>query len=196
MSACADGLPARTSHRIADPVDGRNPRRHRFIQDVVRLEPGRALSQVLREQIVGWKERPLELIFARAPSIRPLRPLLTGVERPAVTGPVPIGTVVLSGCRAHRSCPRRNPTVRAEPRPARLAGDYCSRSQVRNVPHVRLRSCHLECGRPCGGPRPPGRHLRRDPSRLIAHLVAPAVGSDLPLPRRSRAGTRITGVVL
>ncbi|MCU0726883.1 MAG: condensin subunit MukF [Planctomycetes bacterium] len=60
---------------------------HRFIQDVVRLDPGRALSQMLRDQIVGWKDRPFRLVLARAPSIRLLRPLLVGVERPPVTRP-------------------------------------------------------------------------------------------------------------
>ena len=60
---------------------------HRYLRDVVRLDPGRALSQRLLEQIAGWTGRPHFLAAAHAPSIRLLRPLEARVERPAVTRP-------------------------------------------------------------------------------------------------------------
>jgi len=58
---------------------------HRYLQDVVRFDPDRALSQRLRDQIVGWSSRPFFLLTARAPSIRLLRPIEARVEHPAVT---------------------------------------------------------------------------------------------------------------
>lgn len=61
---------------------------HRFLQDVVRFDPERALSQRLRDQIVGWTSRPFCLMVARAPSIRLLRPIQARVERPPVTRPM------------------------------------------------------------------------------------------------------------
>ncbi len=60
---------------------------HRFLRDVVRLDPDRALSQRLRDQLAGWTDRPFFLHVAQAPSIRLLRPLEARVERPAVTRP-------------------------------------------------------------------------------------------------------------
>jgi chromosome partition protein MukF len=60
---------------------------HRFLRDVVRLDPARALSQRLRDQIAAWPERPFHLVMARAPSIRLLRPLEARVERPKVERP-------------------------------------------------------------------------------------------------------------
>jgi chromosome partition protein MukF len=60
---------------------------HRYIRDVVRLDPGRALSHRLREQLAGFRARPFFLLVARAPSIRLLRPLEARVERPAVAQP-------------------------------------------------------------------------------------------------------------
>lgn len=57
---------------------------HRFLRDVVRLDPGRALSQRLRDQLAGWPVRPFQLVVVREPSIRLLRPLETRVERPPV----------------------------------------------------------------------------------------------------------------
>lgn len=60
---------------------------HRFLRDVVRLDPDRALSQRLRDQLAGWTAQPFFLWVAHAPSIRLLRPLEARVERPAVTRP-------------------------------------------------------------------------------------------------------------
>jgi chromosome partition protein MukF len=57
---------------------------HRYLRDVVRLDPDRALSQRLRDQIAGWAPRSFYLLVAHAPSIRLLRPLEARVERPAV----------------------------------------------------------------------------------------------------------------
>jgi len=60
---------------------------HRYLRDVVRLDPDRALSQRLRDQIAGWTARPVFTLVAHAPSIRLLRPPEARVERPAVTRP-------------------------------------------------------------------------------------------------------------
>jgi len=60
---------------------------HRFLRDVVRLDPERALSQGLRDQIVAWPSRPFHLVVAQAPSIRLLRPCDARVERPPVVRP-------------------------------------------------------------------------------------------------------------
>lgn len=60
---------------------------HRYLRDVVRLDPDRALSQRLRDQAAGWVSTPFHLRVAAAPSIRLLRPLESRVERPPVTRP-------------------------------------------------------------------------------------------------------------
>jgi chromosome partition protein MukF len=57
---------------------------HRFLREVVRLDPDRALSQRLRDQLAGWTERPFHLVVAEAPSIRLLRDVTARVDRPAV----------------------------------------------------------------------------------------------------------------
>lgn len=58
---------------------------HRYLRDVVRLDPDRALSQRLRDQVAGWASTPFHLWVAAAPSIRLLRPLESRIERPPVT---------------------------------------------------------------------------------------------------------------
>jgi chromosome partition protein MukF len=60
---------------------------HRYLRDVVRLDPDRALSQRLRDQLANWPARPFYLLVADAPSIRLLRPLEARVERPVVARP-------------------------------------------------------------------------------------------------------------
>jgi chromosome partition protein MukF len=60
---------------------------HRYLRDVVRLDPDRALSQRLRDQVANWPSTPFHLLVAAAPSIRLLRPLESRVERPAVMRP-------------------------------------------------------------------------------------------------------------
>jgi chromosome partition protein MukF len=60
---------------------------HRYLRDVVRLDPDRALSQRLRDQLAAWPRHPFQLLVAHAPSIRLLRPLEARVERPAVARP-------------------------------------------------------------------------------------------------------------
>ena len=57
---------------------------HRFLRDVVRLDPSRALSQRLREQLQSWSAAPLHLVVAAAEPIRLLRPMESRVERPPV----------------------------------------------------------------------------------------------------------------
>lgn len=60
---------------------------HRYLRDVVRLDPDRALSQRLRDQVARWTSRPFHLVVARAPSIRLLRPIEARLERPIVARP-------------------------------------------------------------------------------------------------------------
>lgn len=60
---------------------------HRYLRDVVRLDPDRALSQRLRDQVAGWMATPFHLLVAASSSIRLLRPLESRVERPSVTRP-------------------------------------------------------------------------------------------------------------
>jgi len=57
---------------------------HRYLRDVVRLDPGRALSQRLRDQLAAWPSRRFHVLIARAPSIRLLRQIEARIERPAV----------------------------------------------------------------------------------------------------------------
>jgi chromosome partition protein MukF len=60
---------------------------HRYLRDVVRLDPDRALSQRLRDQTAAWPTSPFFLLVAHAPSIRLLRALEARVERPPVARP-------------------------------------------------------------------------------------------------------------
>jgi len=57
---------------------------HRYLRDVVRLDPDRALSQRLRDQLVAWAGRPFYAAVADEPSIVLLRPVEARIERPAV----------------------------------------------------------------------------------------------------------------
>lgn len=58
---------------------------HRYLRDVVRLDPDRALSQRLRDQLASWPKRRFCFIVAHRPSIRLLRALEERVERPPVS---------------------------------------------------------------------------------------------------------------
>ncbi len=61
---------------------------HRFLRDVVRLDPARALSQRLREQLAGSTARPFALAIAAAPRLRLLRDVeLPSDERAPVSRP-------------------------------------------------------------------------------------------------------------
>ncbi|MBK6519917.1 MAG: condensin subunit MukF [Polyangiaceae bacterium] len=61
---------------------------HRYLRDVVRLDPSRMLTQRLRDQLTGKSGRPFALTIAAAPAIRLLRPLVTPPEeRPPVRRP-------------------------------------------------------------------------------------------------------------
>jgi chromosome partition protein MukF len=60
---------------------------HRYLRDVVRLDPGRALSQRLRDQISGWPQAQFFTAVATAAPIRLLRPLEARVDRPVVMRP-------------------------------------------------------------------------------------------------------------
>ena len=59
----------------------------RYLRTVVRLDPQRALSQRLRDQLAGWMDRPFSLCVAAVAPIRLLRELEARVERPPVERP-------------------------------------------------------------------------------------------------------------
>ncbi|HTU64709.1 MAG TPA: hypothetical protein VMF52_02060 [Steroidobacteraceae bacterium] len=60
---------------------------HRYLRDVVRLDPDRALSQRLRDQAAAWPTFKFFLLVADASPIRLLRALEARVERPPVARP-------------------------------------------------------------------------------------------------------------
>jgi chromosome partition protein MukF len=60
---------------------------HRYLRDVVRLDPDRALSQRLRDQIAGWPRAQFFTAVTTAAPIRLLRPLEARVDRPVVMRP-------------------------------------------------------------------------------------------------------------
>jgi chromosome partition protein MukF len=57
---------------------------HRFLRDVVRLDPDRAISERLRNQSASWPANPFYLITARSPSIVLLRESNARGVRPPV----------------------------------------------------------------------------------------------------------------
>lgn len=57
----------------------------RYLRDVVRLDPDRAVSQRLRDQLGGWLEHQFFFAVAKEPSIRLLREQESRVARPPVT---------------------------------------------------------------------------------------------------------------
>jgi len=59
---------------------------HRYLRDVVRLDPTRALTQRLREQLAGQGAK-FALAYASAPPIRILRTVVATPDRPPVTRP-------------------------------------------------------------------------------------------------------------
>jgi chromosome partition protein MukF len=60
---------------------------HRYLRDVVRLDPDRALSQRLMEQLRGWPERPFFLRGADEGRILLLRPITAREQRAPVARP-------------------------------------------------------------------------------------------------------------
>lgn len=73
---------------------------HRFLRDVVRLDPDRQLSARLRQQIISYPERPYELRSARAPRLCMLRPPLHAIEHAPVARPQQdwsVGTLAATG---------------------------------------------------------------------------------------------------
>jgi chromosome partition protein MukF len=60
---------------------------HRYLRDVVRLDPARALTQRLRDQMTGKLGRSFSLTVANAPSIQLLRDVVAPPERPPVKRP-------------------------------------------------------------------------------------------------------------
>jgi chromosome partition protein MukF len=90
-----------TVHRVGEQVDrvaawGGDRQRawsdyyqyvHRFLRDVVRLDPSRAISERLRNRLAEWPSQPFSLVIARTPPIRLLRESTDRVERPPVWQP-------------------------------------------------------------------------------------------------------------
>jgi chromosome partition protein MukF len=60
---------------------------HRYLRDVVRLDPTRALTQRLRDQLIGSAGKPYLLTIAGAAPIRLLRSVAPVAERPPVVRP-------------------------------------------------------------------------------------------------------------
>ena len=60
---------------------------HRYLRDVVRLDPTRAVTWRLRDQLAGTAGKPYVLALAGAAPIRLLRTVAPVVERPPVTRP-------------------------------------------------------------------------------------------------------------
>ncbi len=60
---------------------------HRFLRDVVRLDPDRAFSQRLLDQVRNWPSRPFAVVVASESRIRLLRSLSARGERPPVGRP-------------------------------------------------------------------------------------------------------------
>ncbi|MCL2639207.1 MAG: hypothetical protein FWD53_00025 [Phycisphaerales bacterium] len=60
---------------------------HRYLRDVVRLDPSRALSERLRNQLADWTKRPFYWVVAQASKIRVLRENEVREQRPPVTRP-------------------------------------------------------------------------------------------------------------
>jgi chromosome partition protein MukF len=60
---------------------------HRYLRDVVRLDPSRAVSERLRNQLAGWSQKSFFLVTARSPSIRLLREIEARSVRPPVVAP-------------------------------------------------------------------------------------------------------------
>lgn len=60
---------------------------HRYLRDVVRLDPSRTLVHRLREQLAGRRGKPYALVVAAAPAMRLLRPHAPRVEPPPARRP-------------------------------------------------------------------------------------------------------------
>ncbi len=60
---------------------------HRFLRDVVRLDPTRALTQRLREQLAGKNGRSFSLAIASARPVTLLREMVIPEDKPPVTRP-------------------------------------------------------------------------------------------------------------
>jgi chromosome partition protein MukF len=60
---------------------------HRYLRDVVRLDPTRALTQRLRDQLAGTAGRSFSLTLAGMPPIRLLRTVTPPRDRPPVSRP-------------------------------------------------------------------------------------------------------------
>ncbi|HET9627379.1 MAG TPA: hypothetical protein VFP84_38735 [Kofleriaceae bacterium] len=60
---------------------------HRYLRDVVRLDPTRALMQRLRDQLAGAAGKRFALAYAGAPPIRLLRTVTAMPDRPPVVRP-------------------------------------------------------------------------------------------------------------
>jgi chromosome partition protein MukF len=101
-AATADATEAEeAAQRVAEQVDrmaawGRSRQQawsgyyqyvHRFLRDVVRLDPDRALSQRLLDQVRTWPSRPFAMVTVSEARIRLLRSVSARGERPPVGRP-------------------------------------------------------------------------------------------------------------
>jgi chromosome partition protein MukF len=59
----------------------------RYLRDVVRMDPNRAVSQRLRDQLSSWLDSPFALRSADEPSIRLMRDVSRAVQRPPARRP-------------------------------------------------------------------------------------------------------------
>lgn len=60
----------------------------RYVRDVVRLDPDRALSQRLRDRLAKWPELPYALLVTHEPSHLGLREVDARLEKPPVSQPI------------------------------------------------------------------------------------------------------------
>ena len=60
---------------------------HGYLRDVVRLDPDRALSERVRDQLAAWVDERFFLVVSKTKPMRVLRELTTRIERPPVVRP-------------------------------------------------------------------------------------------------------------
>lgn len=101
---------------------------HRYLRDVVRLDPSRTLVHRLREQLAGRRGRRFGLKVAAAPGIRLLRTVESQAQRPPVRRPRKERDLELAASSAED--PRAELELRVR---AALAGGAVELSQVTAV---------------------------------------------------------------
>ena len=79
---------------------------HGYLRDVVRLDPARALSERLRDQLASWVNDRFFLIVSETKPMRVLREVDTRVVRPPSSAPDGIGRLRSSASRKMQITPR------------------------------------------------------------------------------------------